>query len=79
MFPETRKKEWGWAGLEMGPRIGTWGARIKQVRSLKKNLRRTSLVVQWLRPPASKVGGSDPAAGWGTKVSHAAAKNKKQK
>ena len=79
MFPETRKEEWGWVGLEMGPRIGTWGARIKQVRSLKNNLRRTSLVVQWLRPPASNAGGSDPTADWGTKISHAATKNKKQK
>ena len=32
-----------------------------------------------VKTPASKVWGSDPAAGWGTKVSHAAAKNKKQK
>lgn len=78
MFPETRKEERGWVGLEMGPRIGTWGARIKQGRSLK-NLRRTYPVAQWLRPPASSAGGSDPIAGWGTKISHAAAKNKKQK
>lgn len=62
----------------MGPRIGTWGARIKQGRSLK-NLKRASPVAQWLRPPASSAGGSDPIAGWGTKISHTAAKNKKQK
>ena len=78
MFPETRKEEWGWVGLEMGPRIGTWGARIEQVRSLKNNLRRTSLVVQWLRLPASNAGGSDPTADWGTRISYAATKNKKQ-
>ena len=36
-------------------------------------------MVQWLRPPASNAGGSDPTADWGTKISHAATKNKKQK
>lgn len=42
----------GW--LEMGPRIGTWGARIKQGDPSKTS--EGFPVAQWLRPPASSAG-----------------------